>query len=189
MRVLPLLIIALALILGVPAGPAIADSGHDHGAPQGGDMLNQMKEMHKGHDHAHDFEAMEEVSPEDTKRILDLMADIGLVLPPMDSVRGRQLFLDKGCVACHVVNGVGGEIGPSLNAADMPSPMNAFEFSARMWRGAPAMAEMQSEMLGEAISLSGQDLADLVAFAHDETAQKELKTADIPPEIRKLMTQ
>ena len=32
----------------------------------------------------------------------------GLVLPKMDSKRGRELYVNKGCVACHSINGVGG---------------------------------------------------------------------------------
>ncbi len=27
---------------------------------------------------------------------------------------GRQLFSDKGCIACHKINGEGGEVGPSM---------------------------------------------------------------------------
>jgi mono/diheme cytochrome c family protein len=107
----------------------------------------------------------------------------------MDSHRGRELFLKKGCVICHSVNNVGGAIGPSLNAADMPEPMNAFEFAARMWRGAPAMAQMQQDLLGEFVSLTGQDLADLVAFAHDETEQRKLKNERIPKPYRELIVQ
>ena len=93
----------------------------------------------------------------------------------------------KGCIVCHAVNDVGGLLGPSLNAADMPLPMNAFEFSARMWRGAPAMAQLQEGILGEIISLDGQDLADLVAFAHDETAQSVLTADQIPQRFRDLI--
>jgi hypothetical protein len=75
------------------------------------------------------------------------------------------------------VNGVGGDLGPSLDAAEMPRPMNAFDFTARMWRGAQAMTALQEDLLGEVISLDGQDLADLVAFAHDAEEQAKL-TAD-----------
>ncbi len=145
--------------------------------------------VEKDHDHAHDFEAMDDVSVDDMGRAMSVMMDIGLVLPPMDSHRGRALFVDKGCIVCHAVNGVGGEIGPSLNARDMPVPMNAFEFAARMWRGAPTMVAMQEDLLGQVISLSGQDIADLVAFAHDAAEQAELTAAQIPTHYGALIEQ
>lgn len=169
--------------------PAIDEEALEHsvGPADHKETLEKMKETHSSHEHGHDFKAMEEVSAEDTQRLMGLLADLGLALPPMDSHRGRQLFVNKGCVACHSVNNVGGEIGPALNAADMPQPMNAFEFSARMWRGAPAMAQMQEDLLGEVISLSGQDLADLVAFAHDKSEQEELTADQIPDHLRKLI--
>jgi hypothetical protein len=65
--------------------------------------------------------------------------------------------------------------------------MNAFEFAARMWRGAPAMAQMQEDLLGQVIDLDGQDLADLVAFAHDETEQHQLTAEQIPARYRELI--
>ena len=188
-KVLPVLTAGF-LLAGVSAvSSVLADAGHSHGPADQKEMLEQMKELHRGHDHGHDFEAMEEVSDEDSQRLLALMSDIGLALPPMDSHRGRELFVNTGCVVCHSVNNVGGEIGPSLNADDMPQPMNAFEFAARMWRGAPAMAQMQEDLLGEVISLSGQDLADLVAFAHDEKEQKLLEEDQIPAQLRKMIEQ
>jgi len=121
---------------------ASAQAGPGHSGPHGGSgrmMLDQMREMHRGHKHGHDFKAMDEMSPEKGERMINLMREIGLALPPMDSHRGHLLFMNKGCIVCHAVNGVGGDVGPSLNASDMPSPMNAFEFAARMWKGAPAM--------------------------------------------------
>lgn len=178
---------AITLTAGIAPSTGWADAGHSHSAAEQRENLDRMKELHKGHEHGHDFEAMEEVSVEASQRLLALMADIGLALPPLDSHRGRELFVNTGCVVCHSVNNVGGQIGPSLDADDMPQPMNAFEFSARMWRGAPAMAAMQEDLLGEVISLSGQDLADLVAFAHDAEEQKELTADQIPPNLRKLM--
>ena len=105
----------------------------------------------------------------------------------MDPEHGRELFMEKGCVACHQVNGVGGDLGPTLNAADMPKPMNAFEFAARMWRGAPAMTELQRQMLGDVITLNGQELADIIAFAHDEEAQAKLEKSDIPQEYQEFI--
>ena len=179
---------AFALSFAALSGaPAWADAGHTHDAPNQQEMLEQMRQMHSGHAHGHDFEAMSAMSPEDMQRVMGLMMDIGLVLPPMDSHRGREIFLEKGCIVCHSVNRVGGTVGPPLNAADMPQPMNAFEFAARMWRGAPAMAQMQEDLLGDVVDLSGQDLADLVAFAHDQAEQGELTSEQIPARFRDLV--
>lgn len=171
-------------------GPASAGPGHS--GPHGGDdreMLDHMREMHRGHKHEHDFKAMEEMSPDAGRRLIRLMREVGLALPPMDSHRGHRIFMNKGCVVCHAVNGVGGDVGPSLNASDMPSPMNAFEFAARMWKGAPAMVLMQQEELGDVIKLSGQELADLVAFVHDEKMQKTVRASDVPKRWRKKLEQ
>lgn len=179
--------LGMALVGGGAMSSVWADAGHSERPADQKKVLERMKETHGDHEHGHDFKAMEEMSPEDTQRLMGLMADIGLVLPPMDSHRGRQIFVNKGCVVCHVVNGVGGEVGPSLDAANLPQPMNAFEFSARMWRGAPAMAQMQEDLLGEVISLTGQDLADLVAFSHDTVEQNRLRADQIPEHLRKLI--
>jgi len=124
---------------------------------------------------------------DDARRMETLMMDVGLVLLPMDSRRGRELFVDKGCVVCHSVNGVGGTVGPALNAAGMPKPMNTLEFAARMWRGAVEMIQLQQDVLGQQIDLSGQDLADLIAFAHDESEQKRLTEDQVPEHLRDLI--
>ena len=182
--------LAVSMLLASAAQPASAAGTHDDGDKAHGgasDMIEQMREQHGAHEHGHDFEAMEELSPNQLERMIGLMQDVGLVLPKMDPERGRKLFVDTGCVVCHSVNQVGGEIGPGLDAADMPSPMNAFEFSARMWRGAAAMASMQEDLLGGFISLTGQDLADLVAFAHDEKEQGKLTTDQIPEKFKTML--
>ncbi len=56
-----------------------------------------------------------------------------------------------------------------------------------MWRGAPAMAQMQEGLLGVMIAPGGQELADIVAFVHDEREQSFISTADFPAEFREMM--
>jgi len=191
-RVLAILAAGGLLTIGALslALPAAAGGDHKGGHMEAGMMpqnLDEMREMHQGHEHGHDFEAMEEMSPEKRARVMALMHEIGVAMPPMDPERGRHVFVEKGCVACHSVNGVGGNLGPALNAADMPSPMNSFEFAARMWRGAQAMTALQEDMLGEVISLDGQDLADLVAFAHDADEQAKLTMDQVPERFHSLI--
>lgn len=176
----------VALVVSSNGGPALAhgDEAEEAETSDGGHALEHMEEIHREHEHEHDFEAMEEMSPEKIDRVMRLMREVGLVVPPMDPARGRTLFLEKGCVVCHSVNGVGGDVGPSLNASEMPSPMNAFEFAARMWRGAPAMVQMQEALFGEIIQLNGQELADIIGFAHDEAEQARLTADQIPEQYK-----
>lgn len=170
--------------------PGTSKASGDHGTMGGGMMprnLDEMRKEHQEHEHGHDFKAMEQLSDKQRDRVMSLMHDIGVAIPPMDSRRGRALFVQKGCVACHSVNNVGGDIGPALNAADMPRPMNAFDFTARMWRGAQAMAALQEDLFGEVIALDGQDLADLVAFAHDADEQAQLSKDQIPEKFQAII--
>ena len=110
-----------------------------------------------------------------------------LVIPHMDAARGRELFASKGCVVCHSVNGVGGEDAPMLDAEFMDSPMNPFEFAARMWRGAPAMVAAQEDELGGQIEFTGDELASIIAFVHDAEEQARFSEADIPEQIERMM--
>ena len=49
------------------------------------------------------------------------------------------------------------------------------------------MMALQEEMLGEVISLDGQDLADLVAFAHDADEQAKLTMDQVPERFHSLI--
>jgi cytochrome c len=112
---------------------------------------------------------------------------VQLLLPVMNPERGRKLFASKGCVVCHSINGVGGTDAPKLDWSTMKGPMNPFDFAAKMWRGAPAMIAMQHHELGHQIAFTGQELADIIAFAHDPEEQYKFSKNDIPPNIRKIM--
>ncbi|MFN3958937.1 MAG: c-type cytochrome [Parvularculaceae bacterium] len=101
-----------------------------------------------------------------------------------DAAKGRELFVQKGCVLCHSINGVGGKAGPALDVADdfvKPDPLG---FAARMWRGAPAMVEFQSLELGYVIDLMGEDIGNLAAFAASRSEQKKLLDSAIPDPMR-----
>ncbi len=111
----------------------------------------------------------------------------GLMIPQMDAAKGRILFAEKGCVVCHSVNGVGGEDAAMLDAEFMQLPMNPFEFSARMWRGAGAMVALQEDELGGQIELNGEELAAIIAFVHNADEQALFSEADIPEEIEEMM--
>ena len=97
---------------------------------------------------------------------------------------GRALFVEKGCVICHAVNGTGGKAAPPLDAPFGAAVTDPLEFAARMWLGAPAMIELQSVELGYTIYLTADEIADLAAFAADRAAQKALTVESVPENIR-----
>jgi mono/diheme cytochrome c family protein len=105
-----------------------------------------------------------------------------VIIPIPDSERGRDLFIHKGCFVCHSINDVGGAAGPALDAGAQQEAIDPLDFAARMWRGALAMAELQSMEFGYQIDLTGQDIADLAAFTADPEIQKNF-TEDLIPEI------
>lgn len=115
------------------------------------------------------------------------MMSPGLMMPTMNAARGRELFASKGCVVCHSINGVGGEDALMLDAEFMDDVMNPFEFAARMWRGAGAMVALQEDELGGQIDLTGEQLADIIAFVHDAEEQRKFSMADVPHEIEEMM--
>lgn len=114
-----------------------------------------------------------------------------LRIGPLDAARGRALFVSKGCVICHAVNGVGGyaigDLGgtraPSLDAARMPVFMDPFAFFARMWAGAKDMIALQQQKLGYQIQLRGDEIADIMAFLHDPEEQKKFTPDSFTPPI------
>ena len=111
----------------------------------------------------------------------------GLFIPEMNAKRGRELFASKGCVVCHSINGIGGEVAPMLDAEFMDEIMNPFDFAARMWRGGGAMIARQQTELGKQIDLTGQELADIIAFVHNAEEQARFSEFDVPHEIEEMM--
>ncbi|MFV2034621.1 MAG: c-type cytochrome, partial [Halocynthiibacter sp.] len=118
-----------------------------------------------------------EITPEHT-----IIANT-LRMPMMNSAAGRELFGTIGCVACHSVNGVGGEGAASLDAHDMDEGMNPFDLAAKMWMMAPYMIPAQEEALGGQIIFTGDELANIVAFLHDDAEQHEFTEDTLSPEV------
>ena len=112
------------------------------------------------------------------------MAEPRIVLPLPDAERGKFLFVAKGCVVCHSVNGVGGTAAPALDAAGAGDTIDPLEFAARMWRGAVAMTVLQSTEFGYQIDMTGEEIADLAAFAADPALQATFSERDIPEVMR-----
>ena len=105
-------------------------------------------------------------------------------LPVPDAERGKDLFVNKGCVVCHSVNGVGGRAAPPLDATEPAGGFDRIDFAARIWGGAEAMIALHDMEFGYRIELTGREIADLAAFSENHAVQATFTEADIPETIR-----
>jgi len=83
---------------------------------------------------------------------------------PGTPARGAELFQQKQCAACHAVAGKGGRVGPDLGRPG--HQISLTQFAARMWNHGPAMAARMKERGIEMPTLTGQDVADIVAHLY-----------------------
>ncbi len=106
-----------------------------------------------------------------------------------DAKRGRQLFVSKGCVVCHSLNGIGGQVGPPLDPDPYQTYVDPLEFVAGMWRGATAMIVLQEMELGYQIDLTGDDIAHIAGFLHNWDEVQDFNESDVPEFVRRWMDQ
>ena len=115
--------------------------------------------------------------------------DIGMgvtervIWPVGDPQTGKDLFVEKGCVICHSVNGVGGRAALPLDAPPDGRKLDPMVFAAAMWEGASAMVSLQFTELGYQIGMTGEELLHLTAFASDLKAQTGFSLDDIPRDL------
>ncbi len=84
-----------------------------------------------------------------------------------DPQGGQRLFIEKKCVICHQVGGIGGVVGPSLDRfKEYGSPLLV---AAAMWNHGPALADAMRARRIERPRLEDVELRDLVAFLRRES--------------------
>ena len=105
----------------------------------------------------------------------------------MNVERGKRLFVAKGCVACHAVNGVGGHDAPAMDNHTKLGVISPFDFVAKMWNHAPGMLAAQEAAFGETVTFTGAQIADIIAFVHDDDAQHSFTEKDLTAKVRKMM--
>jgi mono/diheme cytochrome c family protein len=93
----------------------------------------------------------------------DTAAPTAQVIPGTPE-RGEKLFAEKSCAACHAVGGRGGKVGPPLGGR--AHHVSLTDFAALMWNHGPAMWAKMKERGIEVPQLSGQEMADVVAYLY-----------------------
>jgi cytochrome c2 len=82
---------------------------------------------------------------------------------PGTPARGEKLFREKQCAACHAVQNAGAKVGPELGRAHHVS---LTQFAGLMWNHGPAMWARMKEQQIESPRLTGQEMADIVAYLY-----------------------
>lgn len=83
---------------------------------------------------------------------------------PEEPLKGRELFLSKGCVKCHAVRGEGGRIGPDLGKGFFARSLT--QMAALMWNHAPMMREKTRELKLSWPTFKEKEMGDLVAYLY-----------------------
>jgi mono/diheme cytochrome c family protein len=79
-----------------------------------------------------------------------------------DPVEGSRVFVSKGCVGCHAVDGEGGKVGPDLGR--ISSGRTLLGMAAVMWNHSPRMTERIKETKVARPKLTPEEMASLFAF-------------------------
>ena len=78
--------------------------------------------------------------------------------------RGEKLFVEKSCASCHAIGGRGGKVGPALGGR--AHHVSLTDFAGLMWNHGPAMWTKMKARETQVPQLTGQDMADVVAYLY-----------------------
>ncbi|MBI2216909.1 MAG: c-type cytochrome [Candidatus Rokubacteria bacterium] len=87
-----------------------------------------------------------------------------LQIIPGTPERGEKIFAERHCSTCHAVAGKGGKVGPDLGRAGHHVSLTSF--ASRMWNHGPSMWAKMKERGLEVPRLTGQDMADVLAYLY-----------------------
>lgn len=87
-----------------------------------------------------------------------------LYVLPGRAAEGRVVFVERQCIECHSVGGVGGRVGPDLAEREMQVGLT--EFAAAMWNKEPAMIAAMEARDITVPQLGAGEMADLVAYLY-----------------------
>ncbi|MEK6608884.1 MAG: c-type cytochrome [Myxococcota bacterium] len=82
-------------------------------------------------------------------------------IAPGSPARGKDLFQERGCAACHPLDGGKGK-GPDLEKAALPDTPAGI--ASQMWNHAPKMLRAIETARAPALRLGPQDMADIIAY-------------------------
>lgn len=88
----------------------------------------------------------------------------GETLATGDPFRGRELFVQKGCVRCHSIWGHGGSLGPDITVVVAGKTWD--ELVGDFWNHTPRMIDEVSQLGYAWPSLNPQEMADVLGYLY-----------------------
>jgi len=85
-------------------------------------------------------------------------------LPPSNPQRGNKALIEKGCITCHSVWGVGGKLGPDLGQSGEDQPFQ--QMASMFWNHTPRMVQLLRQKGIKWPSLTEQEMADIISFIY-----------------------
>jgi cytochrome c2 len=83
---------------------------------------------------------------------------------PENPLKGSQVFIDKGCIKCHTIWGIGDTFGPDLTRIGQEKDF--FELSGALWSHSPKMIEVMKEKDVERPMLTPEETQELMAYLY-----------------------
>lgn len=78
--------------------------------------------------------------------------------------RGTRVFTEKGCASCHNTGGNGSARGPNFGPHAPGASIT--ELAGRLWNHGPALRADQPTRGTRVLRLTGQEMADIIAYLH-----------------------
>ncbi|MFQ5946188.1 MAG: c-type cytochrome, partial [Anaerolineae bacterium] len=101
-------------------------------------------------------------STEEMSNLISYLYFFQFIDPPGDPARGRAVYREKRCGACHALRGVGEKVGPDL--AEEEKLNTPVEIITEMWNHAAKMEEKMTEKNVAWPVLKGGEMADLMSY-------------------------
>lgn len=118
-------------------------------------------------------------TPEEMGDFISYLYYVNYFNEPGNTVAGRRLFSEKGCINCHSIKGQGERVGPPLD--DYRRYTSSVFIAQAMWNHGPQMAATMQGLKIEKPYFRGNEAADLLAFIRGQSLSEALLDKFMPP--------
>lgn len=94
----------------------------------------------------------------------EIAGSVEVRMSPGDPIKGQEVFQNKSCGKCHLVEGKARVIGPSLSRIELKKGVT--EVASLMWNHGPVMMDRMKKESIDWPTFEGSEMADLIAYLY-----------------------